>query len=1099
MRYRKWWSLCLTMVMVISVLPLTSLGKIGAEAASEGELLLSHSYEEGTSQGWIPRGNVTLAVTEEDAYEGTHALQTTSRTAAWNGPALSVTNILEKHAVYEITGYVKLLPGATPSNLKFTVERREGTQAAQYDQVNTAIPVTDQGWVKLQGQYSYQQGTDLLLYLESDDPTSSYMLDSFQLRRVTPAPEPENPGEPGEQLFVADFEDDQVGNWRPRGSEQLSIVTGIGYNSMRSLKTSSRTETFHGPLIEVLNHLEKGSTVHVSFWAMYDEGPATQVINGSLEKEYHNDSSTREYATFASTNLTKGQWKKIEADVVVPSESSGITGFRFYAETPWKPSGNVTESDTIPFYIDDVVITAVAPLEIEQDIPNLASTLGTSYDVGAAIDLSALNPQDPHAQLLVKHFNSITAGNFMKIDAMQPREGEFVWTDTDRLVEFAENNNMRVRGHTLVWHSQVPEWFFTSPDDVSQPATREQLLARMKTHIQTIMHRYQGKVHTWDVVNEVISDGGGLRNQASGSKWRDIIGDVDGDGDDNDYIELAFRYAREADPNAVLVINDYGLEGSINKLNDMVNLVEKLLAKGTPIDAVGFQMHVSMYGPNVQQIREAFERIVALGVNIQVTELDVSIYSGSSEQEKPVTDELMMQQAYRYKELFDLFQEFDQRGVLDSVTVWGLADDGTWLDNHPVQGRKDAPLLFDRKLKAKPAYWALVDKTTLPVYRNEWTASKASPATPDSKGKEDILWGAVKGVQVAHRVEGTSDVTGQASVLWDDKKVNLRIEIQDTSRHKGDQVQVFLEEELYEATEGAGNDFTVTSKKKKEPKPLNGQYTFERDGGKGKDHKIYKVKETSTGYIVYASIPLPASVLAEGKTLSMDFRIKDQQADGQTSIVVWNDVNDKQPNEPGNRGKLKLGSKLKHTKVTYGTPVLDGQKDRIWKKAASIQTDVWVLGNSGATATAQLLWDEQYLYVLAEVKDPLLSKASVNAYEQDSIEVFVDLNHNKTSFYQEDDAQYRINYDNETSFGGNALQDQFQSSTRLTNAGYIIEAAIPLDLVPTNAIPWIGFDLQVNDDSTGEGRRNSVSIWSDASGNSYRDTSGFGNLLLVGK
>lgn len=122
-------------------------------------------------------------------------------------------------------------------------------------------------------------------------------------------------------------------------------------------------------------------------------------------------------------------------------------------------------------------------------------------------------------------------------------------------------------------------------------------------------------------------------------------------------LSLAFRYAREADPDAVLVINDYGMEGNGNKVNDMVKLVEKLLAKGTPIDAVGFQMHVSMYGPDVKLIREAFEKVIALGVNVQVTELDVSIYSSNSELEMPVTDELMLQQAYRYRELFDLFDE----------------------------------------------------------------------------------------------------------------------------------------------------------------------------------------------------------------------------------------------------------------------------------------------------------------------------------------------------------------------------------------------------------------------------------------------------------
>ncbi|WP_458461876.1 endo-1,4-beta-xylanase [Paenibacillus sp.] len=900
-----------------------------------------------------------------------------------------------------------------------------------------------------------------------------------------------------ESLFEANFEDGALGQWRPRASEKLEIVTGVGHDSSRSLKTSSRTETFHGPLIEVLDHVQKGSTIHISFWAMYDEGPDSQVINGSLEKEYNNDASSREYATFASATLNKGQWKKIEADVVIPGENSGITGFRMYAETPWKTSAEVTPADTISFYVDDVLITEAEKIEIEPNIPNLVDVVGQHYAMGAAIDQSALDAEDPHSQLLTKHFNSITAGNFMKMDAMQPQEGQFVWSETDRLVKFAQANDMEIRGHTLLWHSQVPNWFFTDPDDASKPATREQLLARMKTHIQTIVTRYKGKVHTWDVVNEVISDGGGLRNEASNSKWRDIIGDVDGDGDDSDYIELAFRYAREADPDAVLVINDYGLEGSASKLNDMVKLVEKLLAKGTPIDAVGFQMHVSMYGPDVELIREAFNKVVALGVNVQVTEMDVSIYSSNSELEMPVTDELMLQQAYRYRELFDLFDEFGKRGVMDSVTVWGLADDGTWLDNHPVKGRKDAPLLFDRKLKAKPAFWALVDPTTLPIYRNEWTALKASPSFPNHKGQEDILWGAVKGLEINHLADGTSAVTGEARMMWDAKKVNLRVEVKDTTRRKGDQVQVFLAEETQGTAAAASEE--ILSANKKNPPSSNGQYTFKREGSKGKDKIAYSVQETKTGYVVYASLPLSAALLTEGQVLSLDFRIMDEYAAGKTATIVWNDISNQQPNTPANRGKLKLGSVLKQTKVTYGKPVIDAKKEGIWKKATSVTTDTWVVGNSGATATAQLLWDEKYLYVLADVKDPLLSKVGKNAHEQDSVEMFIDPNHNQTTHYQEDDAQYRVNFDNESSFGGNAIKERFKSATRLTSEGYVIEAAIPLDQVPSGKNTWIGFDLQVNDDHTGNGQRSSVSIWSDRSGNSYMDTSGFGNLLLVRK
>lgn len=329
------------------------------------------------------------------------------------------------------------------------------------------------------------------------------------------------------------------------------------------------------------------------------------------------------------------------------------------------------------------------------------------------------------------------------------------------------------------------------------------------------------------------------------------------------------------------------------------------------------------------------------------------------------------------------------------------------------------------------------------------------------------------------------------------QKVNLRVEVKDTTRRKGDQVQVFLAEEIKGT--GAATSEADLSAKKKNPPSANGQYTFKRDGGKGKDKNTYNVQETKTGYVVYASLPMSAALLTEGQVLSLDFRITDEYAAGKTATIVWNDSSNQQPDKPANRGKLKLGSVLKQTKVTYGKPVIDAKKDNAWKKAASVKTDVWVVGNSGATATAQLLWDEKYLYVLADVKDPLRSKLSSNAHEQDSIEIFIDPSKDQTTFYQEDDAQYRVNFDNEASFGGNARKESFKSATRLTSGGYTVEVAIPLDSVRAEGQRWIGFDLQVNDDGAGDGKRSSVSIWSDSSGNSYQDTSGFGSLLLTRK
>lgn len=253
----KWLRLCLAAVLMVSLLPGLGAGEWKASAANAGDILLSHSFEDGT-QGWTARGGVKVDVTADQAYQGKQSLQTTGRTEAWNGPSLSLSDVVHKNEVVEISGYVKLVNGSAPADLKFTVERRDGNGDTQYDQVNAAEQVTDQKWVKLQGQYSYEQGSNLLLYLESTDAKASYLLDEFQIRLVKPAPEnPGEPGEPGQVLFNADFEDGNVGNWRARGTEKLEVVSGIGHNSNRSLKTSSRSETYHGPLVEVLPYLQR--------------------------------------------------------------------------------------------------------------------------------------------------------------------------------------------------------------------------------------------------------------------------------------------------------------------------------------------------------------------------------------------------------------------------------------------------------------------------------------------------------------------------------------------------------------------------------------------------------------------------------------------------------------------------------------------------------------------------------------------------------------------------------------------------------------------------------------------------------------------------
>nr|BFE72965.1 hypothetical protein GCM10020092_062660 [Actinoplanes digitatis] len=259
-----------------------------------------------------------------------------------------------------------------------------------------------------------------------------------------------------------------------------------------------------------------------------------------------------------------------------------------------------------------------------------------------------------------------------------------------------------MRGHTLVWHNQTPTWVFTDAAGAPMTATAENralLLARLENHIRNVAAHYGDDIATWDVVNEVIDESqpDGMRR----STWYAVTR--------LDYIRTAFTVAREVAPHAKLIINDYNTN-VLAKRDALFNLVAKLRAEGIPIDGVGHQVHINIGWPTVAETEAMLQKFVPLGVTQQITEMDVSIYRDNSESfPAPPTDRLLAQ-AYVYRDMLALFRR--HAGEITSVTLWGLADDNTWLDTFPVT-RKDAPLLFDTMLQAKPAYWGVVDPSRI--------------------------------------------------------------------------------------------------------------------------------------------------------------------------------------------------------------------------------------------------------------------------------------------------------------------------------------------------------------------------------------------------
>lgn len=321
------------------------------------------------------------------------------------------------------------------------------------------------------------------------------------------------------------------------------------------------------------------------------------------------------------------------------------------------------------------------------------------FTIGVAVSARSLKTEE--SALVLKNFGSITAENAMKMGPIHPMENTYFWRDADSIVAYAEKNHLKIRGHNLCWHSQAPKWMFTKEN--GDTVTKEVLLQRLKDHITTVVNRYKGKIYAWDVVNEAISDDPGefYRNAA----WMRICGE--------EYIAKAFEYAHAADPDALLFYNDYN-ETNPTKREKMYQLVKKLKTAGVPIHGIGLQGHWAITEPSEDVLTQTLQKFSGLGLQIQITELDISVYPKEhNAREKKATDfdtqfspEKENAQIKMYQTCFAVFARFKK--AISSITFWNISDRSSWLDNFPVRGRKDYPLLFDQNLQPKKAFWEVV-------------------------------------------------------------------------------------------------------------------------------------------------------------------------------------------------------------------------------------------------------------------------------------------------------------------------------------------------------------------------------------------------------
>jgi len=338
------------------------------------------------------------------------------------------------------------------------------------------------------------------------------------------------------------------------------------------------------------------------------------------------------------------------------------------------------------------------------------------FFIGAALSADQIFGKEPEAMALVANqFNSITPENILKWEEVHPEPNRYNFDAADRYVAFGEKHKMHIIGHTLVWWHQTPDWVFQ--DASGKPASREVLLERMKEHIFTVVGRYRGRIHGWDVVNEAIMADGSWRK----SKWFEILGE--------DHVTKAFEFARQADPAAELYYNDFDLEIP-SKNQGVIRLVKNLQAKGIRVDGVGTQCHWFMDRPALEEIEKHILALGGLGVKVMVTELDIGVlpfypleskivplssFDAATQQKynpypNGLPDAVERQLAERYAALFALFRK--HRDKLGRVTFWGVHDGQTWRNYWPIQGRTEYPLLFDRKCQPKAALDATIKVTS---------------------------------------------------------------------------------------------------------------------------------------------------------------------------------------------------------------------------------------------------------------------------------------------------------------------------------------------------------------------------------------------------
>ena len=1010
-----WANLRAIAAMLVLLMP-AGLAAPSAVMAADPEVISSVDFDDGTTGSWTQSGSPTLGFVDDGA--GGQALSIL-RAQDFEG-IQSPAGLLEHDVVYTLSMRARLPEGTAGSTEARLVVKPNFTWVGN-------ATVDGSGWTTISGTYTLPDEVDPAasqVYVGSTNQAAPYTILVDDILITAPAAPP-----PTVTVLSTDFEDGFDG-WVPRGDAQgdptVSLTTDESHSPTHAALVSDRTSQGDGIGHDVTGIMDPGTTYVITAWVKFAAGNPTDTLWLSMRRTNDGSDSFDTLGQFTSVSGTT--FVEINATYTMGEADSAF----IYFESRY-PDGT-----SAPFLVDDITIASQAPPVVE-DLPPVKDSV--DFPLGSAID--SRETTGASSELLLRHFDQVTPENHMKPEAWYDDARTFrIHPEAQAIMDFAQENTTRVYGHTLVWHSQTPAWFFQHDDGsplTTSDADKALLRTRLQEHIsnvaETLSDMYgpfgssTNPLIAFDVVNEAVSDGTTEADGLRRSPWYNVLGES--------YIDDAFVFANEAfnqtfaadgaDHPVTLVINDYNTEQS-GKRQRLHDLVSRLLDRGVPVDAVGHQFHLSLSTP-VGTLEEAITAFEDLPVTQVVSEMDVT--TGT-----PVDAAKLIDQGYYYRDAFRIFRAHSDD--LFAVTLWGLHDARSWRS-------AGAPLLFDGNLKAKPAYFGAVDGE-LPARLRSAFVFQGSVAL------DGAATGALEWQQLPLHRFGDDAVGFQ--LRWEADHLTAYVEVADATP---------------EATDAA--TFVVD----------DATFVFRRDGT-GDVPGV--VAEEAGGWKAVVHLPLTGAAFND--QLAFDVAVTDG-----ADTVSWNDA--------GATGTLTLVEPVSFTDITEAAtaPVIDGETDAVWAAATAVSTDKQIEGSGGASAVVRTLWKDNTLFVLAHVADPILDDTGSDPWIEDSVEIYVDAGNVKNGSYRFDDTQIRINFNNVTSFGtgDEAFQaNRLTSATKVVADGYIVEASISL-LEAGGVGTFHGLDFQVNDATAGV--RTSIRNWADPTGLGYQSTSRWGVGRLV--